>query len=71
MIHSQSAATCVLYSAMPGSAGSSSYGSGSGTSWSDSGGDGVDAHVEHPDVVTPVARETLLGTWAVSSSGIW
>ena len=56
---------------MPGSSGNSSSGPGSGTSWSDSGGDGGSTGVVSLDAVTPVARETLLGAWAISSSGIW
>ena len=45
-------------------------GGGRGTSRSSSGGDGDGSGDENPDAVTPVARETLLGVRAVSSSGV-
>ena len=45
-------------------------GGGRGTSRSSSCGDGDGSGDENPDAVTPVARDTLLGTWVVSSSGI-
>ena len=45
-------------------------GDGRGTSWSSSCGDGDGSGNENPDAVTPVARDTLLGVWAVSSSGV-
>ena len=34
------------------------------------GRDGVFVYVEHSEAVTPVARETLLSMWMISSSGI-
>ena len=40
------------------------------TSCRDSGGDGVLTSVVVSDAVTPVVRETLLGAWTCSSSGI-
>ena len=45
-------------------------GGGRGTSWSSSSGDGDGSGDENPDAVTPVARETLLGAQAVSTSGV-
>ena len=45
-------------------------GGGRGTSQSSSWGDGDGSGDENPDAVTPVARDTLLGVWAVSSSGV-
>ena len=45
-------------------------GGGRGTSWSSSGGDGDSSGIENPVAVTPVARDTLLGVWTVSSSGV-
>ena len=56
---------------IPGSSGNSGrMGGGRGTSQSSSSGDGDGSSVEYPDAVTPVARETLLGAWAVISSGV-
>ena len=46
-------------------------GGGRGTSWSSSCGDGDGSGNENPDAITPVARDTMLGAWAVSSSGVW
>ena len=45
-------------------------GGGRGTSQSSSCEDGDGSGDVNPDAVTPVARETLLGAWAVSSSGV-
>ena len=47
-------------------AGTSNWGSGVG----EDGGDIVFVYVEFSDAVTPVARETLLGAWIISSSSI-
>ena len=56
---------------IPGSGGrSSGSGMGSSTLWRDSGRDGVFTGVEYSSAVTPVARETLLSAWAISSSSI-
>ena len=66
-----SASTRWLYSAIPGSSGNlGRMGGDRGTSRSSSGGDGDGSGNVNPVAVTPVARETLLGTWAVSSSGV-
>ena len=46
--------------------GSSTWGRISGVD----GRDGVFTSVEFPEAVTPVARDTLLGAWMISSSGI-
>ena len=35
------------------------------------GSDGVSAYVEFSEAVTPVARDTLLGVWMISSSLTW
>ena len=43
-------------------------GGGRGTSQSSSWGDGDGPGDENPDAVTPVARDTLLGARAVTSS---
>ena len=45
-------------------------GDGRGTSRSSSCGDGDGSGDENPDAVTTVARDTLLGVQAVSSSGV-
>ena len=67
----RSASSCWLYSAIPGSSGNlGRMGGGKGTSQSSSWGDGDGSGDENPDAVTPVARDTLLGAWAVSSSGV-
>ena len=46
---------------------------GSSNSWRGSGegeGDGVFTCVGNSDAVTPVARDTLLGAWSISSLSI-
>ena len=52
---------------MIGGTGSSTWGMISGVE----GSDGVSAYVEPSEAVTPVARETLLGTQMISSLSTW
>ena len=60
-----------MSSAIPGSSGNPGrMGGGRGTFWSSSCEDGDGSGIENPDAVTPVARETLLGVQAVSSSAV-
>ena len=60
---------------MPGKGGRFLVGIGTGSSnlWRCSGvdgGDGVFTSVGESDAVTPVARDTLLGAWKISSSSM-
>ena len=44
---------------------------GAGNGGNEKGGDGVLIHVEDPDAVTPVARDTLDSAQMVLSSSSW
>ena len=71
----QSVSTLCLYLSTVGSGGRSSvFGGTNSSDWGRISGvdgrDGVFVYVELFDAVTPVARDTLLGVWRISSSSI-